>query len=676
MSQITFDPARPAAQAGSGRADVACFVGLARRAGFVIDPAVRPWFASQGLLRFPFAPATGAPAPSVPLNVRAWFLSQGWITGIVSSAATSDVIGSLATGIAADTLQITTAVPLADEPPLFARIGTEIVAIAQVDALGTTLTIARGAASTHAVAHSQGDAIVAVAVDPFAALTAQLANAIPATVESWLQKQGWLTGRFARDLDQLYDVPVPFENYAGFTQMFDPGGSAASAGTDYVATAIASFFAQGGKRCYLVCMGSPIAPTDTPGELAAKLQAILLDPSHQGGDPTSWHGVGHLAGLPDVSFLAVPDLPILCASAPPANVEFEPAVPAGPVQFAECAQGDMTLREFRLYPSSAPRLGPADYGRWAASIANVLQYLTSGRSRQELQLREIQFVAAFPLPQAAGVSDSPAADQSDVLAQDLHDVFAAYFLENVEPSEDIAAPNISSAFLQLAYPWLQTTASAVLSESLEPPDGALVGILARNALKYGAFNSATKVTPAGIFGLWPTVPTRETKISAPALTWGPGTPEKPLVSRVSLFGSTPRGIRLLSDVTAFPGEAYRDAAVNRLVSIVCRAARRMGEAVVFASNGPALWGRVQSTLQKLMTRLWNANAFDGASIKDAFAVRCDQSTMTQNDLDNGRLVAEVAFTPAAKIDLIRVTLTFEADATSAQQIASSLAEAV
>ncbi len=77
-----------------------------------------------------------------------------------------------------------------------------------------------------------------------------------------------------------------------------------------------------------------------------------------------------------------------------------------------------------------------------------------------------------------------------------------------------------------------------------------------------------------------------------------------------------------------------------------------------------------------MTRLWIANAFDGGTIKDAFSVRCDRSTMTQNDLDNGRLVAEVSFAAAAKVERIRVTLAFEAGATSTQQIASALAVAI
>jgi phage tail sheath protein FI len=74
-----------------------------------------------------------------------------------------------------------------------------------------------------------------------------------------------------------------------------------------------------------------------------------------------------------------------------------------------------------------------------------------------------------------------------------------------------------------------------------------------------------------------------------------------------------------------------------------------------------LWGRLTRALQTLLTTAWSLGALDGATPADAFSVRCDASTMTQNDLDNGRLVAEIMFTAAATIELIRVTLALETD---------------
>jgi hypothetical protein len=581
----------------------------------------------------------------------------------------------------------------------------------------------------------------------FVGLVRRAGVTVPASVRDWLQSQGWLNPHYIRPLDSLTDLPVPVENWAGFTAMFDPGGGNVSFGTDYLATAVRSFLAQGGKRCYVVRMDDPVTPGDDTSAREQKLAMLLPDSTYRPDDRRSWHGVGHLGGLPDVSFLAVPDLPVLVASQPLSAPPIPQPPPSGPEVFVECADvattpvanpsftspasqtfqvgvedlftvkaagspvasitqsgtlpagitftdnqnGTATLRgtaasstvcdltltaqnsegtatqKFTLIVSenlAAPRLTSDDYGEWASAVSQILQYLAEGGLHHQPSLREVQFVAALPLPQEAAAEMSP----STILANDIHEVITKYLSETTaRPVDTVTHGRISSPFLQLAYPWLKTTGSNVLRESLEPPDGALVGILARNALKRGTFTSATKITPAEIYDLWPPLPLAETRVSATPLKWDNSLP-KPLIERISLFGLQPDGIRLLSDVTAYPGESYRAGAVNRLVALICRAARRLGEEVIFELNGENLWARMQNFLQELLTRLWQLNALEGKTPGDAFSVRCDRSTMTQNDLDNGRLVAEVMFNAAGRIELIHVTLALETSGASAQEI--------
>jgi len=480
----------------------------------------------------------------------------------------------------------------------------------------------------------------------FVGLVRATGASLPQNLQDWLQAQGWLDGPFARPLDQLADVPIPIETWPGFTTLFDPGGSGSSFGTDYLAAAVRTFFAQGGKRCYVVRMDNPLAPSD---DAAAKLAKLLPDLSQQAGDRKSWHGVAHLGGLPDASFLLLPDLPALLASQAPGVLGEVPSAPSAPEQFVECSQADLTAQQFRVFAAPAPRLAVADYAEWAHAIRTILQFLSNG------SFREVQFVAAMPLPQDAN--------------PDIQDVMATQFREVTG-----LIGSISSAFLQLSYPWLKTSGSHVLLESLEPPDGALAGILARNALTRGTFTSAVKVTPAEIFDVWPRLPAEETRVPTNVPVWDNHS-IKPLIERLSLFGFTPSGLRLLSDVTTYPGEDYRPARVNRLVAVVSRAARRLGEEIVFDNNGPRLWARVRSSLQQLMTRLWRLNALEGASVREAFSVLCDRSSMSQNDLDNGRLIAQVSFTAAATIELIHVTLALSTSGASAQAIAAALTEA-
>jgi phage tail sheath protein FI len=129
-----------------------------------------------------------------------------------------------------------------------------------------------------------------------------------------------------------------------------------------------------------------------------------------------------------------------------------------------------------------------------------------------------------------------------------------------------------------------------------------------------------------------------------------------MAERVSTLGQTPRGLVLLSDVTTSLDEGYRPACVNRLVTALVRAARRVGEDLVFEPSGEVLWGRIRERLQRLLAGLFQDGALRGATPTEAFQVRCDRSTMSQNDLDAGRVIVTVQFQASLPIERITVAL--------------------
>jgi phage tail sheath protein FI len=92
-----------------------------------------------------------------------------------------------------------------------------------------------------------------------------------------------------------------------------------------------------------------------------------------------------------------------------------------------------------------------------------------------------------------------------------------------------------------------------------------------------------------------------------------------------------------------------------------RLARRVGEELTFEASGEALWTRIRERFEDLLTALWQLGALKGASPAQAFDVRCGRDVMTQSDLDAGRVVCVVSFTPAAAIDRIRVHLALAED---------------
>jgi phage tail sheath protein FI len=74
--------------------------------------------------------------------------------------------------------------------------------------------------------------------------------------------------------------------------------------------------------------------------------------------------------------------------------------------------------------------------------------------------------------------------------------------------------------------------------------------------------------------------------------------------------------------------------------------------VVFEDNSELLWGAVRRTVADFLFDEWKSGALLGSKPEEAYFVRCDRSTMTQNDLDNGRLVCLVGVAPVKPAEFI------------------------
>lgn len=77
---------------------------------------------------------------------------------------------------------------------------------------------------------------------------------------------------------------------------------------------------------------------------------------------------------------------------------------------------------------------------------------------------------------------------------------------------------------------------------------------------------------------------------------------------------------------------------------------------VFETNGEALWAKVRSTIGDFLMNEWKCGALQGTKPEEAYFVHCDRTTMTQNDLDNGRLVCVIGVAPVkpAEFEIFRI----------------------
>jgi uncharacterized protein len=485
---------------------------------------------------------------------------------------------------------------------------------------------------------------------------------LPVAVHAQLRAGGWEAGPWGIDAERiegLSQLPVVVDAWDAFHDLFawerrplraDGAGWCAT----YLGAAVRSFFAHGGRRAVIIRAGDPwpyLGGADRRAELRARLGALVPAQApgfrpFQAANPPVWLGIEHLYGLGEVSHVCLPDLADIC-SAEPQTVPVVNPPPAAPEVFVECSSGESrTLQDSGLRFVGAPRLDPDGFTAWGTTVQAVREFVA-------LHRRDSLLVAALPLPQADARSPLPAG------AHAQGDWLGFLRQEGVlerEGASEAENARVASAFVQLAWPWLQTVRSDDLPQRLEPAEGLLAGVLARNALARGTFRSI-----AGT--LLPQVVSPE---PVPDLGLGLDSPTARLAERVCLIGPEPDGIAILSDVTTSRDSAWRAGGVSRLLATVIRSALRVGEAQLFEANGPELWTRIRRSLEGLLGGFYRAGALGGKSESEAFQVRCDRSTMSQNDLDNGRLRAEITVLPAGAIEHITVSLELRAGSSDAR----------
>jgi phage tail sheath protein FI len=78
--------------------------------------------------------------------------------------------------------------------------------------------------------------------------------------------------------------------------------------------------------------------------------------------------------------------------------------------------------------------------------------------------------------------------------------------------------------------------------------------------------------------------------------------------------------------------------------------------VEFEPNGEALWENVQRTIRDFLLNEFQTGALAGNKPELAFFVRCDRTTMTQEDIDNGRLICVVGIAPVKPAEFVIIRI--------------------
>ena len=86
--------------------------------------------------------------------------------------------------------------------------------------------------------------------------------------------------------------------------------------------------------------------------------------------------------------------------------------------------------------------------------------------------------------------------------------------------------------------------------------------------------------------------------------------------------------------------------------------------VVFEPNDEPLWAQIRLNVGAFMHDLFRQGAFQGTTPREAYFVKCDEETTTQDDIDRGIVNIVVGFAPLKPAEFVVIKI---------QQIAGQVA---
>ncbi len=201
-----------------------------------------------------------------------------------------------------------------------------------------------------------------------------------------------------------------------------------------------------------------------------------------------------------------------------------------------------------------------------------------------------------------------------------------------------------STYAAIYHPWLEMLDPLLKRTAYFPPSGAMAGIYARVDTDRGVHKAPANETVSGCTGLSCNYNDAEQDILNPIG-----------VNLIRAF--TGRGIRVWGARTLSSNGLWKYINVRRLFIYVEQSIKNNTNWVVFEPNSEVLWSRVTRTIQSFLATCWRDGALAGTAPEQAYFVECGPTTMTQDDIDNGRLICNIGIAPVkpAEFVIFRIT---------------------
>jgi phage tail sheath protein FI len=201
-------------------------------------------------------------------------------------------------------------------------------------------------------------------------------------------------------------------------------------------------------------------------------------------------------------------------------------------------------------------------------------------------------------------------------------------------------------YAALYYPWIRIIDPTAKRDpgappaTLDlPPSGATAGIYARSDIERGVHKAPANEVVQGITQFVKNV------------TYGQqGVLNPEGVNALRFFPE--RGNRVWGARTMSSDPEWKYVNVRRLFIYLEHSIDKSTQWVVFEPNNERLWASVRQTIEDFLLVTWRSGALMGTKPEEAYFVRCDRTTMTQNDLDNGRLICLIGVAPTYPAEFV------------------------
>ena len=193
---------------------------------------------------------------------------------------------------------------------------------------------------------------------------------------------------------------------------------------------------------------------------------------------------------------------------------------------------------------------------------------------------------------------------------------------------------IDTSYAALYVPWILTpnplavSGTSIPAQIAVPPSGSMAGIYARSDTEHSVAKAPANEVVIGAVDFERHITFAEQAVLNPLG-----------INCLRFFPD--RGLRVWGARTASSDTTLMYINVRRYLIYLEHSIDNGTQWAVFENNGPALWARVKDSIDSFLNNEFAEGNLLGDSPSAAYFVRCDRTTMTQNDLDNGRLICVI-----------------------------------